>query len=371
MRLDKLGLDPDFWRGKKVFLTGHTGFKGTWLSLWLHAMGASVTGYSLRPATQPSIYENCRMDEIVSSYIHDIRDYNSLSAALQKTAPDIVIHMAAQPLVRESYAEPAATFEINMMGTVHLLEAVRQAVQNGASISAVVNVTSDKCYDNQEWTWGYRETDRLGGRDPYSSSKAGSEIITDSYRRAFFNPLDSGAPKVSVATARAGNVIGGGDWSKDRLVPDSVRAIRNKKPIMIRYPEAIRPWQHVLEPLYGYLLLAQKLTISGAALSRGWNFGPDYGNAVSVQLLVQRLCEEWGEGASYITDPMTDHPHEAHYLSLDSSLARQTLGWKPQWNLGATLTRTVEWYKACHRKQDMRAFSLRQIDAYMKGGQTE
>ncbi|GIP55046.1 CDP-glucose 4,6-dehydratase [Paenibacillus vini] len=370
MRLDNLGLDPDFWRGKKVFLTGHTGFKGTWISLWLHAMGASVTGYSLRPATQPSIYEICRMNEIVSSYIHDIRDYNSLADALLKTEPDIVIHMAAQPLVRESYAEPAATFEINMMGTVHLLEAVRQAVQNGSSISAVVNVTSDKCYDNQEWTWGYREIDPLGGSDPYSGSKAGSEIITNSYRRAFFNPLDSGALKVPIATARAGNVIGGGDWSKDRLVPDSIRAIRNKKPIVIRYPEAIRPWQHVLEPLYGYLLLAQKMTDSGAALSRGWNFGPDYENAVSVQRLVNLLCKEWGDGASFIADPITDHPHEAHYLSLDSSLARQTLGWKPQWNLDVTLSRTIEWYKAYLQKQDMREFSLRQINAYMGGGQT-
>ncbi|WP_237691033.1 CDP-glucose 4,6-dehydratase [Paenibacillus caui] len=367
----KLEIDPDFWSGKKVFITGHTGFKGTWLSLWLHSLGASVTGYALQPHTRPSLYEICHMDEIIHSYIHDVRDLDSLSAALLQTSPDIVIHMAAQPLVRESYDNPAATFEINMMGTVYLLEAVRKAVQNGCPIRAVINVTSDKCYDNQEWTWGYRETDRLGGGDPYSGSKACSEIITDSYRRAFFNPVDSAAPKVPVATARAGNVIGGGDWSKDRLVPDSFRAILGKEPVRIRYPKAVRPWQHVLEPLHGYLLLAQKLTDSGGSVAQGWNFGPDYADSISVEQLVSRLCAEWGDGAAYRTEEDALHPREAHQLRLDSSLARQYLGWAPRWNVDTALTRTVEWTKAYQQNREMRQFSLEQISDFMKGGQAE
>ncbi len=369
MALDKPGPSPSFWKGKKVFLTGHTGFKGTWLSLWLHSLGAQVTGYSLKPATEPSIYEICRMDETIASYYSDVRELDSLSAALCKTDPDIVIHMAAQPLVRESYADPVTTFEVNIMGTVHLLEAVRQATENGSAISAVINVTSDKCYDNREWVYGYREIDRLGGADPYSSSKAGSEIITDSYRRAFFHPSGSADPIVPVATARAGNVIGGGDWSKDRLVPDGVRAILKNQPIRLRNPKAIRPWQHVLEPLSGYLLLAQLLTESKAKFARGWNFGPDHASSASVEQLAGILCEEWGEGAAFISEMNGAHPHEAKYLNLDSSMARQELGWRPRWSLSTAVAHTAAWYKAWHRQEDMRAFSLQQINEYLKGGE--
>lgn len=368
METVKPELAPGFWNGKKVFITGHTGFKGSWLSLWLHSMGARVTGYSTEPPTQPSIYEICRMNELIPSHFNDIRDLQSLSAALRKADPDIVFHLAAQPLVRESYKDPVATFDINLMGTVHLLESVRQAASQGSAISAVVNITSDKCYDNREWAFGYRETDHLGGGDPYSGSKAGSEIITDSYRRAFFHPPGLAEPTIPVATARAGNVIGGGDWSKDRLIPDSVRAILSKQPIRLRYPKAIRPWQHVLEPLSGYLLLAQKMTESKAKYARGWNFGPAPANSASVEKLISILCDEWGAGATFTTETENKHPHEAHILNLDSSMARLELGWHPRWSLRPALTKTVEWYKAWYRQEDMRAFSLQQIKDYMKGG---
>lgn len=312
------------------------------------------------------------MDEFIPSYYSDIRDLGSLTAALCETDPDIIIHMAAQPLVRESYDDPVTTFEVNLMGTVHLLEAVRTAVSRGSKVSAVINVTTDKCYDNREWAYGYRETDPLGGADPYSGSKAGSEIITDSYRRAFFHPPGSADLIVPVATARAGNVIGGGDWSKDRLIPDSIRAILEQQPIRLRNPKAIRPWQHVLEPLSGYLLLAQRLVSSKATFAKGWNFGPDYESAASVEQLTDILCEAWGEGAAYtsIGEPITRQPHEAHYLRLDSSMARQELGWQPHWNLRLALTHTVDWYKAWHRQEDMRVLSLRQINEYRKGVQT-
>ncbi|MFE4710368.1 CDP-glucose 4,6-dehydratase [Paenibacillus sp. NPDC056722] len=356
--------DAAFWRNKKVFITGHTGFKGTWLSLWLHSLGASVTGYALKPPTNPNLYHICRMDELVTSYLDDIRNSASLSNALAQAAPDVVIHMAAQPLVRESYIHPAATFEINMMGTVNVLEAVRKAVAQGSPIRAVLNVTTDKCYDNRNWSWGYRESDRLGGSDPYSGSKACSELITDSYRRAFFLS-GSGAAKVAVASARAGNVIGGGDWSKERLIPDIVRAVLSQKAVQIRYPQAVRPWQHVLEPLHGYLLLAQKLVESGSPYDQGWNFGPD--DAHSVEQLVRQLCNLWGEGANYVVDQETTHPPEAHYLRLDSSMAKQELGWTPRWNLEKALARTVEWYKADQHQEDMRQVSLQQIRDYMKG----
>lgn len=366
-RIKGLKLDPDFWRGKKVFVTGHTGFKGTWLSLWLHTLGASVTGYSLDPPTKPSMYEICRMDDIVCSYRNDIRDWEALRDAIRKNQPDIVFHLAAQPLVRESYSAPLDTFSINLMGTVHVLEAVRSALHEGVKIAAVINVTSDKCYDNQEWAWGYRESDRLGGADPYSASKAGSELITDSYRRAFFNSNAQGDPVVPVASARAGNVIGGGDWSKDRLVPDSVRAILAKEPVVIRYPDAVRPWQHVLEPLYGYLLLAQNLVQSGQDYAQGWNFGPDYRHSVNVEQFVSRFCTAWGDGAGFTIENKQDELKEAGQLRLDSSQASRMLEWYPKWNLNTAVAKTVEWYKAYLKQADMRSFSQMQLNAYMTG----
>lgn len=364
----KQQVDAAFWKNKNVFITGHTGFKGSWLSLWLHSLGASVTGYALAPPAGPNLYDMCRMDELITSYIEDIRQPAALTAALTKAHPDIVFHMAAQPLVRDSYDDPAATFEINMMGTVHVLEAVRQASAQGIPVKAVVNVTTDKCYDNRNWSWAYRETDRLGGSDPYSSSKACSELITDSYRRAFFQP-GTPAGRIAVATARAGNVIGGGDWSKDRLVPDIIRAVQRQEPVQIRYPQAVRPWQYVLEPLHGYLMLAERLAQSGDKYAKGWNFGPD--DACTVGHLAQQLCRIWGEPASYLVDTANPHPPEAHFLRLDASLAKQELGWVPHWNLETSLTKTVEWYKACQEQQDMRQVCLSQIRDYMKGEGTD
>ncbi|GAA3406330.1 CDP-glucose 4,6-dehydratase [Paenibacillus hodogayensis] len=354
-------MDPAFWKNKKVFVTGHTGFKGAWLCLWLHAWGASVTGYSLKPPTEPNVFELCRLDEWVDSHIADVRDLEKLSAALSAAAPDIVIHMAAQPLVRTSYAAPAETYGVNLMGTVHVLEAVRRAVQQGVPIRAVVNVTTDKCYENREWVWGYRETDPLGGSDPYSGSKACSELITATYRESFFSPGSS--HPVAVGTARAGNVIGGGDWAADRLVPDAIKALSQGDPVAVRYPHAIRPWQHVLAPLHGYLLLAQRLAEHGASYAEAWNFGPSEADMVPVEQLVSRLCRLWGPGASYRTEPGV-HPREAGYLMLDCSKARRTLGWAPRWNLDESLTRIVEWAKAYERQEPMRDVCLRQIRDY-------
>lgn len=361
-----MGNQP-FWKGKRVFVTGHTGFKGTWLSLWLHAMGASVTGYALKLATTPNLYDLCRMDELVTSYIADIRNPGLLSAALYDTAPDIVIHMAAQPLVRASYLHAVETYQTNVMGTVHLLEAIRNAVDNGIRIRAVLNVTTDKCYDNRGWAWGYRETDALGGSDPYSSSKACSELITAAYREAYFHPhSDSPCRQVPVATARAGNVIGGGDWAQERLIPDCIRAFLLGEPVKIRYPQAVRPWQHVLEPLYGYLRLIRQLSEFGAPFAQGWNFGPADDDVLSVEQVVERLCTIWGENATYEVVE-GNHPREADYLKLDCSKARRHLGWHPNWRLDEALAKTVEWMKAYRQQQDMREVSLNQIQQYMKG----
>lgn len=368
--LVKKRIEQDFWRNKKVFVTGHTGFKGTWLCLWLHSLGASVTGYALHPPTQPNLYGLCRMDDLINSNIADIRKPVLLSAALSDCEPDIVIHMAAQPLVRVSYEDTAETYDTNIMGTVHLLEAVRKAVHSGIPIRSVINVTTDKCYNNQEWIWGYRESDPLGGNDPYSNSKACSELITACYREAYFNPEAYPIHKVSIATARAGNVIGGGDWAKDRLIPDSIRALQQGVPIKIRYPLAVRPWQHVLEPLYGYLLLAQELTESGSPYAQAWNFGPNDDAVEPVEQVVKRLCEVWGNNAGYQIDKGV-HPHEAHYLKLDCSKAKEKLGWYPRWNLDTALTKTVEWVKAYQQQRDIRELCLNQIRDYVKGEDAE
>jgi CDP-glucose 4,6-dehydratase len=354
-------VSAEFWRGKKVFMTGHTGFKGSWLSLWLQQMGAQVTGFALQPPTNPSLFEVANVAQGMTSIIGDIRDAEALSKAMRDAAPDIVIHMAAQPLVRYSYVNPVETYSTNVMGTVHLLEAVRQT----PSVRAVVNVTSDKCYDNKEWVWGYRENEPMGGFDPYSNSKGCAELVASAYRNSFFNPAKYNEHKVALASVRAGNVIGGGDWAADRLIPDILRAISDNKPVVIRSPHAIRPWQHVLEPLSGYLLLAQNLYEEGVAHAEGWNFGPNDEDAKPVQWIVERLTEQWGDGASWQLDG-GDHPHEAHYLKLDCSKAKMRLHWQPRWHLAHTLEMIVAWQRAWLAKQDMRSFTLKQIEQYTK-----
>ncbi len=354
-------IDTNFWKGRSVFLTGHTGFKGAWLSLWLSKMGAVVTGYALSPPTVPSLYELCRVDELITSVIADVRDLSSLKAVMINARPEVVIHMAAQPLVRDSYRMPVETYAINVMGTVHLLEAVRHC----GSVRAVVNVTTDKCYENREWVWGYRENESMGGYDPYASSKACSELVTAAYRQSFFN--HSTSPSLisppAVATARAGNVIGGGDWGKDRLIPDCIRAFLKGEPVHLRNPHAIRPWQHVLEPLSGYLLLAQRLLQDGVRFADAWNFGPEDQDARDVGWVVARLCEKWGNGAEYTIDN-GDHPHEATYLKLDCSKAKAHLNWRSRWNLETAIDAIIRWTKAYQDGIDLRQVCMRQIDAY-------
>ncbi|MFH1026951.1 MAG: CDP-glucose 4,6-dehydratase [Pseudomonadota bacterium] len=348
-----------FWKGKRVFLTGHTGFKGSWLSIWLHLLGADVTGYALEPPTDPSLYELAGVGDLVTSVIADVRDMERLKSEMFEASPDIVIHMAAQPLVRDSYKIPVETYAINVMGTVHLLEAVRSC----PSVKAVVNVTTDKCYENREWVWGYRENEPMGGHDPYSSSKGCSELVTAAYCSSYFNPADYADHGVAVASARAGNVIGGGDWASDRLIPDIIRAILAGEPVFIRNPSAIRPWQHVLEPLSGYLLLARKLFESGVDYAGGWNFGPSDEDARPVEWIVKRLCQQWGNVARYEIDS-GDHPHEARYLKLDCSKARAELGWQPRWSLEHSLDSIISWNHAYRRQADLRNECIQQINDY-------
>ena len=357
-------MNASFWSGKKVFITGHTGFKGSWLSLWLQQIGASVTGYALQPPTNPSLFEEAQVAQRMKSFIGDIRDATALSKALQEAAPDIVIHMAAQSLVRHSYLDPVETYSTNVMGTVNLLEAVRQT----SSVRAVVNVTTDKCYENKEWIWSYRENEPMGGFDPYSSSKGCAELITATYRNSFFNSAKHDMHQVSVATARAGNVIGGGDWAEDRLIPDILRAIEAEQPVNIRNPLATRPWQHVLEPLSGYLVLAEKLYTQGQVFAEAFNFGLAEEDAKPVQWIVEQFTQHWGDGADWHLDGGI-HPHEAHYLKLDCSKARAVLGWSSRWNLGQALQAIVTWHKAHNMNnssQDMRALCLQQINDYSK-----
>lgn len=355
-------IKKDFWNGKKILVTGHTGFKGAWLSLWLSSLGARVTGYALDPPTTPSLYELCKIDKVVTSIRGDTRDYNHLFSVFQKAKPDIVIHLAAQSLVLHSYKEPVETYSTNVMGTVNLLEAVR----NTKNVRAVLNVTTDKCYENKEWTWGYRENEPLGGHDPYSSSKACSELVTASYRNSFFDPGDRDSHGALVATARAGNVIGGGDWAENRIIPDCVRAILNNKKIIIRNPDSVRPWQHVLEPLAGYLFLAQKLYEGDSRTSDAWNFGPDDIDAKRIEWIVKTLCQLWGKGAAYSV-AKSKQPHEAQYLKLDSTKARMQLNWKPLWNLGKTLESIVEWTRGFRDGNDPKALCLKQIHEYSMG----
>ena len=354
------GLNREFWRDRRVFLTGHTGFKGSWLSLWLADMGAKVTGYALQPPTEPNLFDIIDASSSLHSVIADIRNRASLCEAMQEAAPEVVIHMAAQPLVLESYQNPADTYEINLMGTVNVLDAVRRC----QGVKAVVNVTTDKCYENREWDWGYREIDRLGGRDPYSNSKACSEMITSAYRQSFFNTEEGDTRRVAVATARAGNVIGGGDWAPDRLIADCMRALLLGERIRVRNPDSVRPWQHVLEPLCGYLTLAEKLFQKGSAFADSWNFGPDEEDAKSVEWIVKNLCVLWGADAKYEVGASAKNEHEAHYLRLDSSKARQRLDWKPHWSIAQALEKVVEWARAYQQGIDMRQVTLSQIREY-------
>ncbi len=355
-------MDPAFWQGKSVFLTGHTGFKGSWLSLWLESMGARVTGYALAPPTEPSLFVLAGVGRSVKSVIADIRDATGLRDALAGSAADVVIHMAAQSLVRESYADPVGTYATNVMGTVNLLEAARGV----PTVRAVIVVTSDKCYENRERAEGYREDEAMGGYDPYSSSKGCAELVTTAYRRSFFSGGATGQRMAAVASVRAGNVIGGGDWAKDRLVPDVLNAFIAGRQALIRSPGAVRPWQHVLEPLHGYLMLAERLWRDGAAFAEAWNFGPADDDAKPVSWIVDRLAQSWGGNAGWDTDS-APQPHEAGRLHLDCSKAYTRLGWTPRLDLSQGLEWIVEWYRALARKEDMRRVTLEQIARYQSG----
>lgn len=346
-------INPTFWKDRRVFLTGHTGFKGSWMSLLLSIMHAEIYGYALSPEHDDGLFVSAKLADDTHHEIGDICDLGSISKSLERAKPQVVIHMAAQSLVRLSYDEPVSTYQTNVMGTVNLLEAVRRT----PGVEAVIIVTSDKCYENNGWVWGYRELDRLGGYDPYSNSKACAELVTDAYRRSFFGGSDN--PRI--ATVRAGNVVGGGDWARDRLVPDAMRAFRSGQSLNIRNPLAIRPWQHVLDPLIGYLHLAERLsTTNDDNLADGWNFGPSNSDNVSVEHIANKLVKLWGGEASWNRDP-AEHPHEARSLKLDCSKANTNLGWRPVIDLNDALQLVVDWYKAQMSRQDMREITTHQI----------
>lgn len=352
-----LGLDPDFWHGRSVFVTGHTGFKGSWLALWLQQLGARVSGYALAPATSPSLFDLAEIAAATHHRTGDIRDYRMLATSLADSTPEIVFHLAAQALVREGYRDPLTTITSNVTGTAHVLEAARHT----PSVRAVVVVTSDKCYDNKEWLWPYRENEPLGGRDPYSASKACAELVTAAWRSSFPRP------GFAIASARAGNVIGGGDWATDRLVPDALRSWTRGEPLQVRHPGAVRPWQHVLEPLHGYLVLAQHLFREEAA--DAWNFGPDDHDMIAVGELLNRLAARWGSGARWHADAQPQ-PHEASLLRLDSTRARLHLGWKPVWNLDQALARTINWHRGWTAGADMKTRSLEDITHFQHAATT-
>lgn len=358
--MEAMGLSPAFWAGKRVLLTGHTGFKGSWLALWLHSLGARVTGFALEPATEPSLFELARVGEGIDDRRGDIRDLGVLLELVAEVQPEIVLHLAAQPLVRESYRDPLGTYSTNVMGTLNLLEAVRQT----GGVRACVVVTTDKVYANQEWPWPYRENEALGGHDPYSSSKACCEILAQSYAASFFPAERHAEHGLSLATARAGNVLGGGDFSPERLIPDVLKAWTAGEPVTLRFPAAVRPWQHVLEPLAGYLQLAASLYQQGQRFAGAWNFGPGDDDMCSVGEVVQLLADRWPQapGVSFEQSDM----HEAGLLRLDSSRARQLLAWRPRWALEECLERTLGWHLAWHKGMDMRAVSLTQLSLYQE-----
>lgn len=359
--MEKLGIEKgkvsiSFWKNKKIFLTGHTGFKGSWMSLWLNSMGAVVKGYSLEPNTTPNLYTEASINENLESQIGDIRDLEHISKSMVDFNPDILIHMAAQPLVRLSYQEPVDTYTTNVIGTVNVLEAARKCEK----LKAIVSVTTDKCYENQEWDWGYRENEPMGGHDPYSSSKGCAELVISAYRRSFFNSVNS----ASLASARAGNVIGGGDWSDDRLIPDILKAFENTEPVVIRNPLSTRPWQHVLEPLSGYLVLAQELFLNGDEFAEGWNFGPKDEGCKPVDWILDEMVAQWGESASWELDK-NSNPHEAGFLKLDCSKAANRLKWQPKWELRETLKMIVDWHQLYIDGSDIKKQCLREINNYI------
>jgi CDP-glucose 4,6-dehydratase len=352
-------LNRSFWKDRRVFLTGHTGFKGGWLSLWLKALDAKVTGYSLVPPTKPNLFEQAEVAVAVHSICADIRDFPRLKTALAECRPDVVIHMAAQSVVRRGYEDPIETYSSNVMGTVNVLEALRQLKHP----CVVVNVTSDKCYANREWVWGYRENEPMGGRDPYSNSKGCAELVTAAYRESFFPPESCGHHGIAVASARAGNAIGGGDWTGDQLIPDLMRAFLASRPCLIRNPAAIRPWQFVLEPLRGYLMLAERLAQDPSSFAAGWNFAPAEIDGRPVSRIADELVRMWGAEASWSHDGAT-HPREAHFLMLDASRARACLAWRPVIPLSMALEWIVEWYRAFQADDDLQALTRTQIERY-------
>ena len=357
LEISKGKVDASFWKGKKVYLTGHTGFKGSWLSLWLQNMGALVKGYSLNVNTIPALFTEANVAKEMESEIGDIRNLEQLTKSMVSFNPDILIHMAAQPLVRLSYQEPVDTYTTNVIGTVNVLEAARKC----SSLKAIVSVTTDKCYENKEWEWGYRESEPMGGHDPYSSSKGCAELVTSAYRRSFFSTKDS----ASLASARAGNVIGGGDWAEDRLIPDILSAFEKSEPVVIRNPLSTRPWQHVLEPLSGYLVLAQELFLNGGDFAEGWNFGPKDEDCKPVSWILDKMVTYWGNNASWSLDK-NNNPHEAGFLKLDCSKASNRLKWNPKWNLQLTLKSIVDWHQLYTNGGDLKKQCLKEINNYRK-----
>jgi CDP-glucose 4,6-dehydratase len=352
-------MNRNFWKGKRVFITGHSGFKGSWLCMLLLNLGADVTGFSLEAPSSPCLSELIGLEQLMTGVVADIRDYQAVKESLESTRPDIVIHMAAQSLVRRSYQEPKVTYAVNVMGTVNLLDAARTI----PSIKVIVNVTSDKCYENREMLWAYRENEPLGGHDPYSSSKACAELVTSAYRNSFFSNSKPGSPPLALASVRAGTVIGGGDWGPDRLVPDVITAFHKNESVKIRNPNAIRPWQHVLDPLSGYLMLAEKLWSAGTEYSQAWNFGPSDQSARPVKWVVEYLSDRWGAGAKWEPDA-AEHCHEAHNLKLDSSKSQSRLGWSASMCIEQALDWTITWYKQFYSGEDARAITAHQIQEF-------
>lgn len=356
--LEDVEMSFEFWLKKRVLITGHTGFKGGWLSLWLQSLGAEVIGYSLPPPTTPSLFFQTAVEQDMRSVLGDVRDLQHLRKVVEESKPEVIFHLAAQSLVRSSYVDPVGTYATNVLGTTNVLETVRE----NAAVRSVVIVTTDKCYENSEDGRAYRETDRLGGFDPYSSSKAAAELVTAAFRNSFFSPAN-GKVQQGIASARAGNVIGGGDWAADRLIPDVMRAVCDGEEVSIRNPDSIRPWQHVLEPLFGYLILAERLHSRPGRYAEAWNFGPDDSDGLPVSAVLQLLSRSWGRGIHWRIDE-APQVHEAGRLRLDSSKSRQMLGWQPQWKLDQALQATAQWYKAYQNQQDLRAITLQQIESY-------